>query len=118
MAGAFRHEISEWQFYRKGVMESRFAVKFIHATGEDAGVPVWIEIALPAGRESPAMMSKADIIAGWEAIKYKYPQQIAVVTDGKIIACSTIAITVPRELVWLYDSAEDRLNAKIAHLKR
>ena len=118
MAGAFRHEISEWQFYRKGVMESRFAVKFIHATGEDAGVSVWIEIALPAGRESPAMMSKADIIAGWEAIKYKYPQQIAVVTDGKIIACSTIAITVPRELVWLYDSAEDRLNAKIAHLKR
>lgn len=79
---------------------------------------MWTEIASPAGQESPAKISKADIFARWDAIKYKYPQQVVVVTDGKIIACSTIAITVPRELVWLYDSAEDRLNAKIAHLKR
>lgn len=98
-------------------MESRFAVKFFHAPVEAANVSTWIEIASPAGGESPPMMSKAEIIARWEAIKYKYPRQIAVITDGKIIACSTIAITVPRELVWLYDSAEDRLNAKIAHLK-
>ena len=64
------------------------------------------------------MMSKAEIMATWEQIKYKYPQQIIVVMDCKIIACSTFAVTVPRELVWLYDSAQDRLDAKIAHLKR
>ncbi len=57
-------------------------------------------------------------MATWEQLKYKYPQQIIVVTDGKIIACSTFAVTVPRELVWLYDSAQDRLDAKIAHLKK
>jgi len=98
-------------------MGSQFVVKFFRATGDGASPPVWIEIAPPAGCESPMGMSKADIFARWEEIKYKYPQQIVVVTDGKIIACSTIAVTVPRELVWLYDSAEDRLNAKLAHLK-
>lgn len=98
-------------------MELRIAVKFLRATGITGDAPVWTEITPVAGTESPTMMSKAEIMARWEGIKYKYPQQIIVVTDGKIIACSTIAVTVPRELVWLYDSAEDRLNAKIAHLK-
>lgn len=98
-------------------MELRFAVKFFRLSAVANGAAALIEINPPAGTESPAMMSKAEILAWWEAIKYRYSQQIIVVTDGNIIACSTVAVTVPRELAWLYDSAEDRLNAKIAHLK-
>lgn len=99
-------------------MESRISVKFFRATGDTLGSPSFTEIDPPAEGEPASMMSKAEIMAKWEGIKYRYPQQIIVVTDGSIIACSTIAVTVPRELVWLYDSAQDRLDAKIAHLKR
>ncbi|HEY4260926.1 MAG TPA: hypothetical protein VGM98_12230 [Schlesneria sp.] len=98
-------------------MESRFTVAFFCATEDHVGAPSFIEIEPPAAGELARMMSKAEIVATWEQIKYKYAQQIIVVTDGKIIACSTFAVTVPRELVWLYDSAQDRLDAKIAHLK-
>lgn len=99
-------------------MESRFTVQFVRAA-ESNGVPLtFTEIEPPVAGEAAKAMTKAEIMATWERIKYKYPQQIMVVTDGKIVACSTFAVTVPRELVWLYDSAQDRLDAKIAHLKK
>jgi hypothetical protein len=98
-------------------VESRFTVTFLRATEGQAAAPSFTEIEPLVASESARMMSKAEIMATWEQLKYKYPQQIIVVTDGKIIACSTFAVTVPRELVWLYDSAQDRLDAKIAHME-
>jgi hypothetical protein len=99
-------------------VETRFTVTFFRATEGQAGAPSFIEIEPAVVDESAKIMSKAEIFATWERIKYTYPQQMIVVTDGKIIACSTFAVTVPRQLVWLYDSAQDRLDAKIAHLKQ
>jgi hypothetical protein len=99
-------------------VESRFTVTFFRATEGQAGAPSFTEIEAPAADESAKIMSKAEIMVTWERIKYQYPQQIVVVADGKFIACSTFAVTVARELVWLYDSAQDRLDAKISHLKK
>ncbi len=99
-------------------MESGFTVTFFRATEGHTGAPSFTEIESPVAGDSARMMSKAEIMATWERIKYTYPQQIIVVAEGKIIACSTFAVTVPRELVWLYDSAQDRLDAKISHLKK
>ena len=99
-------------------MESRFTVQFFRGTEGDGAPLSFTEIEPAVAGEAANVMSKAEIFATWERIKYKYPEQIMVVTDGKIVACSTIAVTVPRELVWLYDSAQDRLDAKISHLKR
>jgi hypothetical protein len=82
-------------------VESRFTVTFLRATEGQAAAPSFTEIEPLVASESARMMSKAEIMATWEQLKYKYPQQIIVVTDGKII----------------YDSAQDRLDAKIAHLK-
>lgn len=99
-------------------MESRFTVQFFRAT-ESHGAPLsFTEIEPAVAGEAAKVMSKAEIFATWERIKYKYPQQIIVLAEDKIIACSTFAVTVPRELIWLYDSAQDRLDAKISHLKR
>jgi hypothetical protein len=99
-------------------VESRFTVTFFRAIEDQSGTPSFTEIEPQVAGEPERIMSQAEIMATWERIKYQYPQQIIVVTDGKIIACSTFAVTVPRELVWLYDSAQDRLDAKIAHLKK
>lgn len=98
-------------------MNSRIAARFYRAIKTNEGPPSFAEVKLPASMAA-GELSKSEIMAAWEQIKYTYLDQIIVVAEGSIIACSTIATTVPRELIWLCDSAQDRLDAKIAHLRK